>query len=68
MEVTHAYKLSPMPLPHFVFLKNKGAINHLYGSMDNIPDRMREQKPYLEEWSVTITVVMNMQQIVGNIV
>ena len=36
--------------------------------MDNIPDIIREQSPYLEDWSVTSTVVMTMQNIVGSIV
>ena len=36
--------------------------------MDNFPDRIREQKPSLMDWSVTSTVVVTMRQIVGSIV
>ena len=49
-------------------LENKGSINCLYGSMDNIPDIIRERNPSLADWSVTSTVVMTMQRIVGSIV
>ena len=49
-------------------LENKGSINYLYGSMDNIPDIIREQNIYLTDWSVTSTVVMTIQRIVGSIV
>ena len=45
-------------------IENEGAINYLYESMYNITDRIKEQKPSLMDWSVTITVVMTMQQIV----
>ena len=36
--------------------------------MDNIPDRIREQNTYFMDWSVTSTIVMIMQRIVGSIV
>ena len=36
--------------------------------MENILDRIREQKPSMTDWSFTSTVVMNMRQIVGSIV
>ena len=49
-------------------IENIGAINYLYGSMENIPDIIRELKPSLKYWSVMSTVVMTMQQIVGSIV
>ena len=48
-------------------LENMGAINYLYGLMDNIPDRIREQKPSLTDWSVISTDVMTMRRIVGSI-
>ena len=52
----------------FIYLiENKGAIKYLYGLMENIPEIIREQKPSLTDWSVTSTVVITMQKIVGNI-
>ena len=57
-------------LIHYVFyiLENKVDINYLYGSMENIPDRIRGNKPPLKDWSVTSTVVMTMPCIVDSIV
>ena len=49
-------------------LKSKGTINYLSGSMENIPDIIKQQKPSLIDWSVTRTVVMTMRYIVGIIV
>ena len=49
-------------------LENMGAVNYLYGSMENIPDGIREQNPSLMDWSVTSTDVMNMRKIVVSIV
>ena len=36
--------------------------------MEKSPDIIWEQNPFLTDWSVTSTVVMTMQQIVGSIV
>ena len=49
-------------------LENKSAINYLYVSMENIPDIIMKQTPSLMDLSITSTVVMTMQQIVGIIV
>ena len=49
-------------------LKNKSAINYLYGSMKNIFEKIREQNPYLTDWSFTSTVVTTMRRIVGIII
>ena len=49
-------------------LESKGSINYLYVSMDNIPDKKREQNHFLEHWSVTNTDAMTMPHIVGIIV
>ena len=52
----------------FSILEHKDAINCLYGSMENILDRIRERKPSLVDWSVTNTVVTTMRQIVRIII
>ena len=49
-------------------IENKGAIKYLYGYMNNISDRTKEQKPYLIDLSVKSTVLMTMRKIVGSIV
>ena len=41
-------------------LGNKPDINYLYVSMENITDKISERKPYLKDWSITITVVTTM--------
>ena len=50
------------------FLENNPTINYLYFSMSNITDKIGEQKPSLTYWSVTSTVVTNMQRIVEDII
>ena len=45
-------------------LENKCTINDLYGSMYNIPDRIRERKTSVTDSSVTSTFFITMQRIV----
>ena len=66
---THVNTRFPYQIRSFQYiLENKGATNCLYGLMGNIPDRIRKQKPYLMDWSVTSTILVTMRQIVGTIV
>ena len=64
VKTTFAYLIHPFRY----LLENKVDINYLYGLMDNIPEKIREQKLSLTYWSATSTVVKTMQQIVASIV